>query len=384
MHLDETDDFVLCCKYVGQRLSLLSLLFFFLSCLLSFSSTRSSLPISSLLLPFHLSAFLSSIYLPAPTLHTPHIYTDVTKRPSASMCVCKCKCVSQDSVTAWVVWLFLLWINEHKGWCPSRPLGICVCMCICFLLDWTPQTSISNIFPVNSAVVRSAIVFFLVCVRPYMFVSVSGLDSRVTSDLCGLRPVAVIHAGAGGKSRRVVTIWINMSAVHSCSLSLSLSLSFLPSLLPHPTFSLSVAIFPFLSPTYSLVWILSFSFYFFFLSTLPPSPFIFQLLPFICKSLPSLLSLFPPFTYLSSVPTSLPTFLSHGHLPFCKSIFLALNHCLHHLSPSSISFSLSSEPVSVFPPRSLSLFQRQDSISVHYQSIIAPPTKRHILLFSLS
>lgn len=82
-----------------------------------------------------LSAFLPSIYLPT----SPSPYTNTTK-----MCVYVCVCVSQDSVTAWVVWLFLLWINEHKEWRPTLALGNRVCM------DWTPLLGISNIYPVNT------------------------------------------------------------------------------------------------------------------------------------------------------------------------------------------------------------------------------------------
>lgn len=188
----------------------------------------------------------------------------------------------------------------------------------------------------------------------------------VTSDLCGLGPVAEIHAVAGGKSGGV---WGGghfvdryVSSAHLFSISSSL---------PRPTFSL-------------FSWILHSSLY-----SLCISPFN------ICKSCspsvnqpctppPSLLPFlsFPPFTYLSSVPAYFPTFLSHGHLPSRKSIFPNLNHCLHHFSPAAISllsFLWDSQSLSLFP---------LSKAGVYFCSFLichcCAPTKRHILLFSLS
>lgn len=153
-------------------------------------------------------------------------------------------------------------------------------------------------------------------------------------DLCGLRPVAVIHAGGWRKEwegGHYMDQYVSSAQLFSVSLppSVIAASSHLFSLRRHLSISTS-HLFPHLNPLFPTSR---------FLFLLSLSPFIFQILLSVCKSLPSLLP--PSFTYLSSVPASFPTFLSHGHLPFRKSIFLTLNHCLHHLSPSSISLSLS-------------------------------------------
>lgn len=183
----------------------------------------------------------------------------------------------------------------------------------------------------------------------------------VTSDLCGLGPVAEIHAVAGGKSGG----WSLCGSIcQQCTLVLRL-------------FILTS------SHLFSLCWILHSSLY-----SLCISPFhIFKILLSMCKSaphptpIPTPLS-FPPFTYLSSVPAYFPTFLSHGHLPSRKSIFPTLNHCLHHFSPSAISllsFLWDSQSPSLFP---------LSKAGVYFCSFLicqrCAPTKRHILLFSLS
>lgn len=69
----------------------------------------------------------------------------------------------------------------------------------------------------------------------------------------------------------------------------------------------------------------------------------------------------------------------------CHSVnlfFLTLNHCLHHLSPSSISLSLSTELSSLPLPPSLPL--SLSKAGVYFCALLichcCSPTKRHILL----
>lgn len=145
---------------------------------------------------------------------------------------------------------------------------------------------------------------------------------RVTSDLCGLRPVAVIRVGAG--RRRVVTIWINMSAMHSCSPSSSLLL-WLPLVPPFlsqlalPT-SASKPV-PHLN---SLFIVTHFPFFLSFLSFIKSCSRCVDHFPCFFTSSP------PPFTHHSSLLALFPRFLPHDHSPFGKFIFLILNQRLHH------------------------------------------------------
>lgn len=130
--------------------------------------------------------------------------------------------------------------------------------------------------------------------------------------------------GVGGRSGRVVTIWINMSAVHSYSPSSSAAApSHLFSLLLHLTCSLIKILFLFtLSPSLRPLCLPSF-----FKSHSPSvnhSPLTFpfsSLLIFLRCQLPS--------------PRSPPMATCHS----INLFFFSLNHCLHHLSPSSISLS---------------------------------------------
>ena len=119
-----------------------------------------------------------------------------------------------------------------------------------------------------------------------------------------------------------------MSAVHSCSPSVSLSL--LPSPPPHPTFFSLRRHLSFttshLSPSFEFSLFSPFSLFLFFLSlSLSLSLSIHISNPALSVSVnqspPSPAFPPPPFTYLSLVPASFPTFPSHGHLPFGKSIF---------------------------------------------------------------
>lgn len=157
-----TDDLVLSCKYVSRHSSLFpsshllfspSLLsifpplwgffFFFSFSLLHFTLVSAfaqkptfapSSPIHTYcsflyLILFSHPIFLSSIPPPScipvihssshPTLHPDtQTHTDGIRGPSECVCIWVCvrACVwsSHESFTVWVVWLFLVWINEHK------------------------------------------------------------------------------------------------------------------------------------------------------------------------------------------------------------------------------------------------------------------------------
>lgn len=142
----------------------------------------------------------------------------------------------------------------------------------------------------------------------------------------------------------VSSMWINMSAVHSCSPSLSPSLS-------HLFFSQLTSFLIFLV---------------FYIHLCPElNSFFFTYPSFYALSLPLYFkSCFQSVNQSTPQRPPFPTFLSHGQLPFYKSIFLTLYQCLHHFSPSPISFFLMKQS-SLFP-LSFSLVRMWNSISVHY------------------
>lgn len=204
---------------------------------------------------------------------------------------------------------------------------------------------------------------------------------RVTSDLCGLRPVAVIHVGAGWRrGGRVVTIWINMSAMHSCSPSSSLLL-WLP-LVP-PFLSQLVLPTPASKPAPHLNSL-------FIVTHSPPSHFL-SFLSFIksCSRcvdhFPCFFTSSPPFTHHSSLLAPFPRFLPHDHSPFGKFIYLILNQRLHHHVALFLTLFFLTETASLLFPFSppLAFSRRRESIPVHSQSVTAALWQKDIFYFLL-
>lgn len=186
----------------------------------------------------------------------------------------------------------------------------------------------------------------------------------------------------GGGWRGVVTIWINMSAVYSCSLSFS-PLLWLPSTFPLSTGSSLSRIQT--TPAFE------FSLYPYALSVFPffICPFIYHIPLLACTSFSLLLYLIflppPPFTYHSSLlaPPS-PPLMTTPHLAnLFFSFWITVVIISHHLVLLSLSLTHwdSQSPVSLLA--STRFLSKAGVYSCAFPiRHCCPLTKRHILFSS--